>query len=258
MGLTDARYRRAAAGRRRRRARRVARLRDRGAVAVRLGGGDHRGEDRARAGDGDCSRRMSARATARRSRRSCCCSRSSSSAAGWSRARSGGGRGNRCSARSIGCSGFGFGALKGLIGATLLFLLANLATDTFYGGGAARPDWMVASRTFPLLNASSRAIVDFVAMRRGEGRACRGWRRSGRSAYVRSMSAALYNSTILRLATAIPHHERLADPDASVERRSPVCGSRVTRRRAARRGGARRRCSGRRCAPARWGRRRRR
>lgn len=41
------------------------------------------------------------------------------------------------------------------------------------------------------------------------------------------MSAALYNSTILRLATAIPHHERLADPAATVERRSPVCGSRV-------------------------------
>ncbi len=66
--------------------------------------------------------------------------------------------------------GFGFGALKGLIGATLLFLLANLATDTFYGGGAARPEWMLSSRTFPLLNASSRAIVDFVAMRQAAGR----------------------------------------------------------------------------------------
>ena len=41
------------------------------------------------------------------------------------------------------------------------------------------------------------------------------------------MSAALYNTTILRLATAIPHHTRLADPAASVERRSPICGSRV-------------------------------
>ncbi|WP_197277292.1 iron-sulfur cluster assembly scaffold protein [Sphingomonas profundi] len=43
-----------------------------------------------------------------------------------------------------------------------------------------------------------------------------------------AMSAALYNTTILRLATAIPHQERLAEPAASVERRSPVCGSRVT------------------------------
>ena len=42
------------------------------------------------------------------------------------------------------------------------------------------------------------------------------------------MTAALYNSTILRLAAAIPHHERLADPGATSERRSPVCGSRVT------------------------------
>lgn len=66
--------------------------------------------------------------------------------------------------------GFGFGALKGLIGATLLFLLANLATDTFYGGGAERPEWMSSSRTFPLMNASSRAIVDFVAMRRAMGK----------------------------------------------------------------------------------------
>lgn len=42
------------------------------------------------------------------------------------------------------------------------------------------------------------------------------------------MSAPLYNTDILRLATSIPHHERLADPDASVERRSATCGSRVT------------------------------
>lgn len=41
------------------------------------------------------------------------------------------------------------------------------------------------------------------------------------------MSAALYNSTILRLATAIPHQQRLVDAHASAERRSPVCGSRV-------------------------------
>jgi membrane protein required for colicin V production len=65
--------------------------------------------------------------------------------------------------------GMGFGALKGLIGATLLFLLANLATDTVYGVRAARPDWMRSSQTFPLLNASGRAIVDFVAVRRAAG-----------------------------------------------------------------------------------------
>jgi NifU-like protein involved in Fe-S cluster formation len=42
------------------------------------------------------------------------------------------------------------------------------------------------------------------------------------------MSAALYNSTILRLATTIPHQSRLADAQATVEKRSPICGSRVT------------------------------
>lgn len=41
------------------------------------------------------------------------------------------------------------------------------------------------------------------------------------------MSAALYNSTILRLATSIPYQTRLADAHASAERRSPICGSRV-------------------------------
>lgn len=62
--------------------------------------------------------------------------------------------------------GLGFGAIKGIIIATLLFLVANLATDTLYGGNAERPAWMRGSRTFPLLNASSRAIIDFVEMRR--------------------------------------------------------------------------------------------
>ncbi|WP_375242990.1 iron-sulfur cluster assembly scaffold protein [Sphingomonas parapaucimobilis] len=42
------------------------------------------------------------------------------------------------------------------------------------------------------------------------------------------MNAPLYNAEILRLTTAIPHDRRLTDPMASVERRSPICGSRVT------------------------------
>ena len=42
------------------------------------------------------------------------------------------------------------------------------------------------------------------------------------------MSAPLYNATILRLAVAIPHQQRLASPHATVEKSSPVCGSRVT------------------------------
>src|SRR3954469_9701686 len=62
--------------------------------------------------------------------------------------------------------GGGFGMLKGLLGATLFFLLANLATDMVYGPQAERPKWMAKSRSFPLLNASGRGIVDWVEARR--------------------------------------------------------------------------------------------
>jgi membrane protein required for colicin V production len=55
--------------------------------------------------------------------------------------------------------GGGFGMLKGLIGATLFFLLANLGTDLVYGTKAERPEWMRDSRTFPLLDASGRAML---------------------------------------------------------------------------------------------------
>ena len=42
------------------------------------------------------------------------------------------------------------------------------------------------------------------------------------------MSAPLYNAEILRLAATIPHHERLPEPMATAEKRSPICGSRIT------------------------------
>ena len=42
------------------------------------------------------------------------------------------------------------------------------------------------------------------------------------------MNAPLYNTAILRLAADIPHDGRLTDPMGSAERRSPICGSRVT------------------------------
>jgi NifU-like protein involved in Fe-S cluster formation len=41
------------------------------------------------------------------------------------------------------------------------------------------------------------------------------------------VTAALYNRDILRLAASIPHHRRLERPQASVEKRSALCGSRV-------------------------------
>lgn len=42
------------------------------------------------------------------------------------------------------------------------------------------------------------------------------------------MATILYTRDILRLAASIPHLGRLEHPQASVEKRSPVCGSAVT------------------------------
>ena len=42
------------------------------------------------------------------------------------------------------------------------------------------------------------------------------------------VTGPLYNTDILRLAATIPHQRRLDDPMGSAEKRSPVCGSRVT------------------------------
>ena len=63
--------------------------------------------------------------------------------------------------------GFGFGVVKGLIAATLLFLFATLLFDMMGGGADARPGWMVDARTYPLMDASSRALIDFVEKGRG-------------------------------------------------------------------------------------------
>jgi NifU-like protein involved in Fe-S cluster formation len=42
------------------------------------------------------------------------------------------------------------------------------------------------------------------------------------------MNAPLYNAEILRLAASLGGQTRLADPQFTVEKRSPTCGSRVT------------------------------
>jgi len=42
-----------------------------------------------------------------------------------------------------------------------------------------------------------------------------------------SETMTLYSREILRLAASIPNHSRLADAEASAEKRAPVCGSRV-------------------------------
>lgn len=58
--------------------------------------------------------------------------------------------------------GFGFGMLKALIIATLVFLLFVMGYDLVYGADEGRPEWMTQSRTYPLLNASGDAVSEFV------------------------------------------------------------------------------------------------
>jgi membrane protein required for colicin V production len=62
--------------------------------------------------------------------------------------------------------GFGFGAVKGLLIATLLFLGFVLVHDLWSGGEARRPAWLRESRTYPLLNASGRAMSSWMEERR--------------------------------------------------------------------------------------------
>lgn len=87
--------------------------------------------------------------------------------------------GTRMMARSVGKStrtsllgpvdrvlGLGFGALKGLFGTVILFLLLTLVIDTWSGGDEPRPKWLTSSKTYPLLNASAGALVGYIEERR--------------------------------------------------------------------------------------------
>lgn len=65
--------------------------------------------------------------------------------------------------------GMGFGMVKGLIIATLIFLLINLSYQFIYATPRV-PDAIANARTFPLLNASSKALIDYIDERRaGDG-----------------------------------------------------------------------------------------
>lgn len=57
--------------------------------------------------------------------------------------------------------GAGFGAIKGLIGATLVFLAFSLVYNMVFGIKADRPLWMTSARSYPLLNASGDAMSQF-------------------------------------------------------------------------------------------------
>ena len=61
--------------------------------------------------------------------------------------------------------GLGFGAFKGLLGASVLYLLATMVFDVI-DPAHPRPEWLRASRTAPLVELTSKAMVDFVEERR--------------------------------------------------------------------------------------------
>lgn len=65
--------------------------------------------------------------------------------------------------------GAGFGAVKGLMIATVGFMAVTLLYDIGYGN-AQRPAWMTDSRTYPALNATSKALSRVIADRRAQAR----------------------------------------------------------------------------------------
>lgn len=65
--------------------------------------------------------------------------------------------------------GAGFGAVKGLLIATIGFMVVTLLYDIGYGN-VQRPAWMTDSRTYPALNATSSAMSKVIAERRAEAR----------------------------------------------------------------------------------------
>lgn len=65
--------------------------------------------------------------------------------------------------------GLGFGALKGLLVASLLFLLVNLFFDVVWGRNEAKPAWLESSKTYPLLKLSSQAVSDYIEKERRRG-----------------------------------------------------------------------------------------
>lgn len=61
--------------------------------------------------------------------------------------------------------GFGFGMLKGGLIVVFAFSLLVLGYDTVWGY-KGRPDWIVTGRTYPIVDTSSRALVEIIAERR--------------------------------------------------------------------------------------------
>lgn len=56
--------------------------------------------------------------------------------------------------------GAGFGALKGLIYATLVYMACAFVYDTIWGRSAPRPDWVRDAVTYPLIDGVAKTFVD--------------------------------------------------------------------------------------------------
>lgn len=63
--------------------------------------------------------------------------------------------------------GFGFGALKGALIMILAFSVLVLGYDTVWGY-KGRPAWITAARTYPVVDAASRDLVEILAERRAQ------------------------------------------------------------------------------------------
>lgn len=61
--------------------------------------------------------------------------------------------------------GFGFGILKGGLIMVFAFSLLALGFDTMWGY-KGRPVWITTARTYPVIDASSRDLVEIIAERR--------------------------------------------------------------------------------------------
>jgi len=65
--------------------------------------------------------------------------------------------------------GLGFGAIKGILIATLCFVGFTFVYDALYGELSPRPEWLRVTRSFPLLNASGEAMSSWVAENSRDG-----------------------------------------------------------------------------------------
>ncbi len=64
--------------------------------------------------------------------------------------------------------GLGFGVLKGLLAATIAFLFMSVIFNFLHGDKAPRPEWMIQSKTYPLLRATTSALVGAVESGRSQ------------------------------------------------------------------------------------------